>query len=165
MSAWIVSKTHIDALVTAGVDRALDYPGPFDRGLPIANMTDTAGMDLWRENYISVNHRYDRSDTVPQYHLGEPVRLPAIWLQKLIHCYEYQSCEHPGWEQSHAFAYCSLLARTLGDEFVQTHTEAEFEAEYERAPWGIGDDGYHDPRNHAWTTWEEHARLRRETAA
>jgi hypothetical protein len=34
-------------------------------------------------------------------------------LLNAVHCYEYQACEHPGWETSEAHAFCKALERRL----------------------------------------------------
>lgn len=158
MSAFVVSKRHIDALVTAGLSLPQNYgpmgwtiPAPpaeaaYQRGAawgPAAQSeyeahhrtlrrTDAGrvGAMLWAENERSVNHRYDEEGIeepyVYQRYKGAPDLSPTVVL-KLISCYEYQSCEHPEWKQSEAFAFCQSLRKAVIGEL----------AGYDAAPWGI----------------------------
>jgi hypothetical protein len=80
---------------------------------------------LWLENYKSVSYRYDTTNDLPgpvdftladldDYIFEPPAqRLTAVEMFKLIDCYEYQACEHPGWATSDAKAYCERLRRDL----------------------------------------------------
>lgn len=56
-------------------------------------------------------------------------RASAVEGLKLLHCYEYQSCEHPGWHASQASSFCSALTRAL----VSTLPG------YDEAPWQVSD--------------------------
>ena len=154
MSAYIVSKRHIDAMVGAGLSAS-----PYGElrwrhrdewhELSHENATEVGAM-LWAENETSVSYRY--SPPGREYYYGEhaaemepleelpggrvseeiapgvvvempewaePYRysaihpLPAVAVLKAIDCYEYQSCEHPEWEESEAFAFCDSLRRSL----------------------------------------------------
>ena len=163
MSAYVVDKAHIDALVRAGLvlparqvqggrlrwfwpeitqaDREATYQagaawGP--RSAQLAEerrreLTPSAGADrvgamLWSENVRSVCFRYDEpedADELPGpvgfgvldvagYRFGPGVFLPdvdPVAVLKAIDGYEYQSCEHPGWEASEAHAFCEALRR------------------------------------------------------
>lgn len=100
MSAFIVSKRHIDAIVTTA--NAWDER-PAD--------PDELGRMLWIENVCSVDHRYNEhsidamADALTySWPAFAPVLSPVEAL-KAIACYEYQSCEHPGWEASKAHAF------------------------------------------------------------
>jgi hypothetical protein len=155
MSAYIVDKRHIVYLVAAALSSRISNPrlhssftyhcngkrhglslGDFDAAADFANM-------LWRENIKSVAHRYpnESSATLPgpvdedfnvrpndfrreKFSTFEPAQV-----FKAIDCYEYQSCEHEGWEQSEAFAFCDALRqRTCCAVFG-----------YEDAQWGAPD--------------------------
>lgn len=105
MSAWIVSKKHIDYLVTAAIQaELLDGISP-----------DECGRLLWRENLLSVADRYpdDTDGTRPgpvgfrdadvlTYTWTETPVLTGGALGKTVGCYRYQSCEHPEWDGSFA---------------------------------------------------------------
>lgn len=85
------------------------------------------GAMLWAENVRSVNHRYDEGDWEPVYP-GLPrgwraVNVDPAKVLSVISCYEYQSCEHPEWRESEAFAYVGALRELccdhLADETVR----------------------------------------------
>jgi len=144
MSAFLVSKRHIDTMVEAailvGLHRSLIYRGVLPPGREAAS---ELGRLLWRENLRSLEARYrggaPDDDFVTAYkwtptHLGScgeipKARIPA--LLKAIECYEYQSCEHGGWEESHARRMCEALRRALISRLPG----------YSEAPWCIEDDG------------------------
>lgn len=147
MSAWIVSKQHIDALVDAGYDTRRDHSVRWYHGGTSYELTaenrDAVGQMLWQECHASVAHRYDDTDdgklpgpigltraTIAAYThtpatLGERLAIPA--LLKQISCYEYQSCEHDGWEASQAHAFCTALRHHLIGKLPG----------YEAADWGL----------------------------
>jgi len=68
------------------------------------------GAVLLAENARSVNHRYAEEtwESVFEY---SPIRGRLTPLQVLgaIGYYEYQSCEHPDWDESEAHAFCDAL--------------------------------------------------------
>jgi len=106
MSAWIVSKDHIDVIVQAGINHGLVLLSP---GTP-----SEVGTMLWTENHRSVNYRYSERTAVPEYRFtGVEAPLDELVVVKAIACFEYQSCEDYGvWERSEAKRYCdNLVAR------------------------------------------------------
>lgn len=133
MSAFVVGKPHIDALVTvAHYGPAGVRWEPLRHGFILqdsrAHLTDDQlGHLLWLENHKSVSARY------PDFGPGElpgpidfvPAEIEAYQLQrtrraptlieafKLIACYEYQSCEHAGWRDSAAYRFCEQLRAAL----------------------------------------------------
>ena len=129
MSAFVVSKEDIDILVTAHL--ALE-------GLAWTNeRADAIGRMLWRENVLSVAYRYDMParhgaehaayiDAIAAYR-SEPICARAAAVAKIARCYDYQSCEHPGWEASRARAIVDGLMGAFPDTI----------AGYDAAPWGI----------------------------
>jgi len=157
MSAYVVSNQHINRLLKAGMSgaphrgelrwMAPEDPNPEDyqRGAvsgPTALETfrrrartltkdtaDAVGHMLLVENHRSVNHRYDEAEEPEAFfaytreaHYPDPVHV-----LKLISCYVYQSCEHPGWEGSEAKAFIDALTKRMIDQLPG----------YEDAPWGI----------------------------
>jgi hypothetical protein len=135
MSAWIVNRTHIDALVLAGVQfSVIDQPTP-------QTLTEL-GADLWEENHRSVNDRYDVNARPSEYTtpIAEVV-LDPVAVVKLVDCYVYQSCEHPGWDGSRASGYCRRLRAAamtgLPWERSPGHGEEPYPAGWAYAPWGI----------------------------
>jgi hypothetical protein len=129
MSAFIVSKAHIDRIVsTANRWRYSDM-----RMSP-----DDLGRMLWLENLKSVAYRYpdDRDgdrpgpsgltdDQIAHYRWTPTPELTPVEALKAIRCYDYQSCEHPGYETSQA------------RRFVQIFTEEAISRlpGYDRATW------------------------------
>lgn len=154
MSAWIVSRTHIDLLVTAG----LDLPGRDTHGgilswyvdgnrhtLTTSN-ADEIGQMVWAENVASVSHRYpdDGPGDLPGpngFHAADVLLYSHTWVRgiidptvvlRAIDCYEYQSCEHPGWKASRARAFCVALQEAAVGQLPG----------YDQAPWSFDDADY-----------------------
>ena len=128
MSAFIVSKQHIDAIVTAIGDdthlqRLTDYDGE-------GTFQNYIGRILWRENIVSVKHRYPQDDTpleLADTYRFVPLDQPAVTVMKLINCLDYQSCEHDEWEASTAKQILERTYRILTYKLPG----------YDDAPWGI----------------------------
>jgi hypothetical protein len=123
MSAFIVTYDHIDQLVTAAASRGFSYVHFKEDGYehyvgPTTRDEKTAlGKVLIAENVASVSYRYpgDEIGHLPGATSDDPVggyeypdtlldRLDPVTILKIISCYEYQSCEHPGWRDSQAKA-------------------------------------------------------------
>ena len=146
MSAFVVGKAHIDAMLRSGMPRHGDalhwlVPGenPATQWKQLDHHTaDAVGQMLLDECVRSVGHRYE-DDTIASlpgpsnaewllpyrfspFGKGCPTAVEAI---KLISCYTYQSCEHPEWEASEAKAFCDALTHTLITRLPG----------YEEAPW------------------------------
>lgn len=120
MSAWIVTKTHIDALVHAGIDAELVRESE----------ADEFGRMLWRENLASIKACYPRDEDggrpgpigfkdedVETYTfepldggLGASRQAPAV-VRSTAGCYSYQSCEHAEWDDSKAKQFTDLLEK------------------------------------------------------
>lgn len=117
MSAWIVDRAHIDVLVQALCEG--EYVTDRD--------PDEVGRVLWRENLASVAYRYPRDvdgdrpgpldfrdSDVDTYTYRRPSRrIEPSAVLSAVNCYDYQSCEHPGWETSRARAWVTALADAL----------------------------------------------------
>jgi hypothetical protein len=115
MSAFIVSNTHIDALLTAGLHKYNGRDGdsvfweiagadgnPEYQILTERNASQVGAM-LLAENQRSVNDRYDTDELEPIYEFQELPGTPEpTTVLNAIRCYRYQSCEHDGWESSEA---------------------------------------------------------------
>jgi hypothetical protein len=105
MSALICNHSHVTALaVYAARNRLL---GRTDAN-PIGEM-------LHAENVLSVNYRYNES-TIPNFEMCEWAAFHPfshVQIIKAARCLDYQSCEHPGWQQSDA---CKLLQVLIGDD-------------------------------------------------
>lgn len=107
MSAFTLDTDHIDLLVTV----AMKVAGFDAKYVNIPETADLLGQELLRENYRSVNHRYSEDEKPPEYHWTPVAELqaekltPGQLLQVInaVHCYEYQTCEHPQWVDSQSF--------------------------------------------------------------
>lgn len=163
MSAWVVSKAHIDALVTAALADGLSWWQRHDCDVNVGSNSrrwidsgdlDRAhevGMMLWAENVASIHCRYpdtaendadypgpsDFSEAdVASYRYRPTTLLGPVEILKAIACYAYQACEHDGWNTSEARSFCESLR---DDEISRLDG-------YDDAPWGLDDDdvGYLD---------------------
>lgn len=135
MSAWVVSKAHIDVLVSA----LAEFKVRHDLGAD----AKAIGPALWRENVASVAYRYDlatRDDErkgeldgynadIAAYEPRELLEMKPGPLLRVVDCYEYQSCEHPGWEGSPSAKAMALLTYAIAKRLAG--------AAYEAAPWGV----------------------------
>jgi len=135
MSAWIVTKVHIDAMVQAAMDSSRGIPFSWsheNEGHQLTVSTkDMVGSMLWRENHMSVNARYDENTDTPAYRFERTQEFSPVQMLKAIDCYEYQSCEHDGWETSSARAFCDELRAVLIHSLPG----------YEQAEWGLSKRG------------------------
>lgn len=149
MSAFMVDKVHIDALVTAGVawgaphihDGPIRWTWPelseedehdaYERGEPwgpraielyrqrmhelTRDQAGRVGAMLWAENRRSIDHRYNEEELEDPYEFTAlPGHPDPVVVLAAIGCYEYQSCEHPDWHRSEAYAFIqSLRARAI----------------------------------------------------
>lgn len=134
MSALQVGPGTIDRILAAAlaIDN-LDHHGPLTwttrnadgtatvRTLDPSNV-DTVGAMLLAENYASVNTRYHTTDQPPPYRYQQQGSGPDRGLTigpiditrpdtviDAASWYEYQSCEHDGWEPSEAAAFIDAL--------------------------------------------------------
>jgi hypothetical protein len=119
MSAFICNNSHVTALA---VHAARNH---------ILGRTDAnqIGEMLHAENVNSVNYRYGET-TKPDFALCEWAAFhdfSPVQIVQAARCLRYQSCEHPGWEQSDA---CKLLEAIIGDDTTRNlpgYDEAEWE--------------------------------------
>lgn len=142
MSAFIVGKTHIDALVSAGEGRdSVRWWHENNSHQLTRDQRDAVGRMLWLENQRSVAYHYPNDGdgdwpgptgltlaTIEGYIFTRSrAGLDLAGMLKQIDAYEYQSSEHPGWVTSEARAYCDGLRRYLICRLPG----------YENAPWGL----------------------------
>lgn len=124
MSAFIVSKAHISAMLRAALihDRSFSwYHNKTYRQLAGSDL-DKVGQMLLDQCVASVRYRYPNEEDPDD--LPGPIsnewqvpfsfrplgRVPTpVEALKLIRCYDYQSCENPEWETSEAKAFCDTL--------------------------------------------------------
>lgn len=144
MSAWTVSKAHIDAMVNSAAQLGV---------ISTADEALTAGRMLWRENYRSVNYRYSEDESPPPYSVAttEASFDPAA-IVHVLECYGYQTCESPDWNATEAYAWCEKVrvaaeaTMSTSDLMVTNLTRHRFgsdapayqtHAAYEATPWGV----------------------------
>lgn len=140
MSAFEVSDTHIDALVTAALQGSHNEPlswyhGEIPGTLPGEMLpggedyltalsrtrrevsrenAGTWGATLLAENRRSVNHRYEEDEIEAPYVFTEIAgHVNPVAILKAICCYTYQSCEHPEWKTSEARSFCEALREDM----------------------------------------------------
>lgn len=127
MSAYMVDTAHIDALLTAGLDRygagplrwwLDDEPRSMENRRELTYETaGQVGAMLLAENRKSVNYRYEEDDWEEPYEFHKlPGYYPhdhALAVLKAIRGYGYQACETPGYPRSEARAFCVALAEFL----------------------------------------------------
>lgn len=118
MSAFIVTKEHIDAIVTP-VQESRIHNGQMD-GMDV----DQIGQALWTLNYESVNYRYHGNNLPPRYQWKKKVVSPVEAL-KLLNCYHYQSCEQPNYKQSPAYELMEAIQDIIIDS-LPGYNEAEW---------------------------------------
>jgi hypothetical protein len=130
MSAFIVTDTHINALVRYASRHKITvaYGNPTMRLNVSAHEQEVAQL-LIDENIKSVNYRYSETETgFIEYDRGAPI-LSAIEAIKAAQCLRYQSCEHSDYEDSIAF---KLIEAIISDAIPRLEG-------YESASWGIND--------------------------
>ena len=147
MSAYIVDRETIQYLVQSGLEAAFQhhqghkmrwYHDGESHWLDDRNASDVGQM-LWDENIASVAYRYSdsRHEGLPgpanesgYVYFHEDTTVGYIWkpaqILKATDCYEYQSCEHPGWWSSSAKAFIDVLRKLAWTRV----------AGYEDAQWG-----------------------------
>lgn len=120
MSAFIVNPYHIDRMVATAVYGPSDANGLLARPWRWFEWEcgrwhpSDLGQLLHNENVASVNYRYDESTTPDSYEFDATVKpMTGIEALKAISCYEYQSCEHPGWADSRAKELCERLTSAI----------------------------------------------------
>ena len=154
MSAYIVAKPHIDLLVTAA---RCHRPGQHDSGLRwyvdgiLEGNRRRRGSALGGRSDVVAREPRERRLPLPRRHVrcptgtGEsdatmtstltdsshyPGAVEPVVVLGALACYEYQSCEHPGWKTSEAYEFCDALR----------HKMIRMLPGYTRAPWSIDDD-------------------------
>ena len=145
MSAFVVSKSHIDALVTAGlwlpipngplrwfhpeIDPTRSYHEQAGNQRQLTReTTGRVGAMLWAENMYSFNARYKEEGWEEPYVFAELPGTPdPVAVLKMISCYEYQSCEHVEWRRSEAHQFCDAL-RLAAIRRLPGYDEAPWEA-------------------------------------
>lgn len=125
MSAWVVSKHHINLLVSAAIERAIEIR--LSHGCePVPASGDAAeaiGLMLFTENVRSVVYRYRISGTPEEagylqelaeyrFRFYPGIRRSAI--AQAVSCYDYQSCECDDYRDTPAAFFAQQLKHAVG---------------------------------------------------
>ena len=139
MSAYVVEKAHINALVNVGTERKpVRWYHDKEWHTLTSDNIDQVGQMLLEENIRSVSAMYQGSGvaSLPGRTDGDyliPFRhritlpLSPVVILKQIACYKYQACESDDWKQTEAYAFCKALRDRMISELPG----------YDDAPWGI----------------------------
>jgi len=113
MSAYMCNKEHIDYLLTAALSRKHGPLSWWDKGGRFELTYETVnrvGAMLISENQASLTARYGEAEEVEPYIFTRYYgTIDPVQVLKSISCYEYQACEHDGWETSEAHDFCRAL--------------------------------------------------------
>lgn len=149
MSAFIVNKAHINAMVTLAMQERLTwYLGQVRREINPDNI-NAVGQMLLDECVHAVSCRYpdDTVASLPGMANAEWL-IPFEWIPlcriptpveaiKLTHCYHYQSIEDPDFDTTEAKVFCESLEATMISKLPG----------YEEAPWEWEDERYYETHN------------------
>ena len=145
MSAWLIGKRHVDALVCAFLEEGA---GEIDTSH--LSGRDQLGQLLMDACMRSVAHRYPdhspgdlpgwKDDYRVPYRYAIPVPPPTpVETHKNCDCYIYQSSEHPAWKSSLAHELVTTLRRIVTAHLGITTAEILASPEWQDAPWGWGE--------------------------
>jgi len=120
MSAFIVPHAHIDALVSWAVHHRVPL---FPAGITPA----VVAAFLFEENCRSVDYRYGEVNPRDYRYENRPGarELSPVQILKACNCLEYQSCEHPDWEDSRARA-CLASIRAQAVRMLPGYEDADW---------------------------------------
>lgn len=140
MSAWVISQTHLDLIVSVAVD--LKLFAVLSEGQETHITADNAtrfGQMLWAENVRSVATRYclgaDNAEhqaylkAVSAYRFHQFEKVKPVAAVKLIASLEYQACETDDYQTT-------LTAQALQRLGLLLPANVKGSA-YEVAPWGV----------------------------
>lgn len=138
MSAFQVSPLHLTTLA------AYIASSPGDVYL-VATM-------LARENLLSVSHRYMHRDELLTAEeimpedinagISNALGLDAYAMHKLARCFEYQACEHAGWDASAAHGIIRQICKNAVTEALGAYDETSADnfsghRQWQAAEWSI----------------------------
>ena len=131
MSAWIVTKKHIDVLMSYAVNVSLKFEFNETEFIVSKDNADIIGYRIWQENYRSVNARYHENNETPIYRY-DYVGMDPNTILKQLHCYDYQACECDDYDITFARAFVRAMKDSL-----EANGASDISEEYGAAPWGI----------------------------
>lgn len=128
MSAFVVSKKHIDALLTFAMRPQYNTPSYYIqeskntdeyKQVNFQDHLNEIGQKLVDQNYASVNCRYNTSEVPPVYKFEHYHRiLRAVEAIKACDCWNYQSCENRGHEDTEAWEIVDTIRERAIDELT-----------------------------------------------
>ena len=140
VSAYVVNKAHIDALVRTADEGPCDrtrprFPNAWGRDLVRTDGPDRVGAMLLAANLASVRYRYAESDPesmVPDwarelylYERRTALQLTIVGALKALDGYEYQACEDPQYDGSKPDRWVESMRRRLIHE-LPGYAEADW---------------------------------------
>jgi hypothetical protein len=141
MSAFLVSKAHIDYIVAGAI--TLGIIEDFE-ARPTGRMLQSENLKSLRARYPSNEHKAKAYVYNPPDKLVEPVQVI-----KAVHCLDYQSCEHDEWKSTKAKALLDKIEAaaiaTLDpklreeaiDRYGQLRPRVFSTPAYDQAEWAI----------------------------
>lgn len=117
MSAFVVSEKHINSIMNYALSKNL--VSSIDKAKKI-------GQKIWDENAKSVAFRYDEEKENLKYDFKKDSIISGVKIIKAVHCLNYQSCEHDGWEKSKVKSFL-LEVINCASHYIQGYDEADWE--------------------------------------
>ena len=127
MSAFIVSKNHINTLVNYGYHNRLYRYISEDNILRFNDEPTKIGQILVDENYKSINYRYEEDEEHYKYKFNLSLKnYSPVQIIKACDCYDYQACETPDYDKSVAYKLIDTIrARAINS--LDGYEKAEWE--------------------------------------
>lgn len=159
MSCFIVDNADIDVIINAAAQYDL-LDGADPRTLGATLLAENIASYRWR--YEHVLEPADQADLAAMHYTLTATEAPLhpLAVLRALACYSYQSCEHPGWVTSAAFAVCESLTAKAESllpayllEWVNTgwgwrSRRYQVCDLYDRMPWDFTD--VRDAAEHRW---------------
>lgn len=126
MSCYIVSDLTISAIIAAMADTGFEPTGLKDEKTGIkynpATCGEIVGQMLLDANYASVNERYGEHTRARDFKLtqkqnGKPFTLGEKY--GCIQCYEYQTSEQPGYDDSEIHGVLDYVKDDLAEKMLK----------------------------------------------
>ncbi len=143
MSAFVVSYDHINAIIDYAKIHCIHLPVSAASDAPLGMIVtvehgQAVGECLISENLASVSYRYRmdaRADNAWHDYRYVPHNRIISHRQAMqaVSCLDYQSCEHPEWETSHA---CKIL-RAIAVHAAKAKGSPMTPDDREATSWGI----------------------------
>ncbi|HEX9472486.1 MAG TPA: hypothetical protein VF957_23420 [Bradyrhizobium sp.] len=134
MSAFVCGNSHITALAVYAYRHGISK-------IPV----ELLGSEFLSENLKSVNHLYAarHGTQLGTFELCGAItfqRFSAVQIIKAAECLAYQSCEHPGYETSTAYAITAAIQIHALNAFPGWRRPVDELPGYDRARWHIAAD-------------------------